>query len=65
MKVHGVHADKVDDASYLGDIIRQDGKNTSNVKSRENKGMGIVTKSHGYLEGNQLQHMLQHLEKLS
>ena len=65
MKVHGVHADKVDEDTYLGDFIRQDGKNISNVKSRANKGMGIVTKSHEYLEGNQLQHMLQHLEKLS
>ena len=44
MKIHGVKADKVTEAVYLGDIIRQDGKNISNVRSRANKGMGIVTK---------------------
>ena len=44
MKVHGVEADKVEEAVYLGDIIRQDGKNSSNIRSRANKGMGIVTK---------------------
>ena len=44
MKVHGHRADKVEEALYLGDIIRQDGRNTSNIKSRVNKGLGIVTK---------------------
>ena len=44
MKVHGVKADRVEEAVYLGDIIRQDGRNTSNVKSRVNKGLGIVSK---------------------
>ena len=40
----GVEADKVEEAVYLGDIISQDGKNSSNIRSRANKGMGIVTK---------------------
>ena len=44
MKVHGEKADRVEEAVYLGDIIRQDGKNTSNIASRVKKGMGIVTK---------------------
>jgi hypothetical protein len=42
MKVHGVKTDRVEEAVYLGDIIRQDGKNTSNIKHRVNKGLGIV-----------------------
>ena len=44
MKVHGVKADRVDEAVYLGDTIRQDGRNTSNIKNRVNKGLGIVAK---------------------
>ena len=44
MKVHEEKADRVEEALYLGDILRQDGKNSSNIKSRTNKGMGIVTK---------------------
>ena len=34
----------VTEAVYLGDIIRSDGKNTSNIKERVNKGMGIMSK---------------------
>ena len=44
MKVQGVKADRVDEAVYLGDTIRQDGRNTSNIKNRVNKGLGIVAK---------------------
>ena len=44
MKVHGQKADKVEEAFYLGDIVRNDGKNSSNIKSRIKKGMGIVSK---------------------
>ena len=44
MRVHGVPADRVTEAVYLGDIVRSDGKNTSNIKERVNKGMGIVSK---------------------
>ena len=43
MKVHGHQAEEVTEAVYLGDILRADGKNTSNIKSRVNKGVGIVT----------------------
>ena len=44
MKVHGNKAKNVSEAVYLGDIVREDGKNTSNIKSRVKKGMGIVTR---------------------
>ena len=44
MKVHGYQADQVDEAVYLGDIIRSDGKNTSNIHSRVNKGIGQISK---------------------
>ena len=44
MKVHGQKAARVEEAVYLGDILRQDGKNSSNIKSRVNKGVGIVSK---------------------
>ena len=43
MKVHGRNADKVSQAVYLGDVISQDGSNSSNVKDRVSKGMGIIT----------------------
>ena len=42
MKVHGHQADQVSEAVYLGDILRADGKNSSNVKMRVSKGVGIV-----------------------
>ena len=29
---------------YLGEILSEDGKNTKNVMSRKNKGLGLVTK---------------------
>ena len=44
MKIHGNKAEKVSEAVYLGDIVRGDGKNISNIKSRIKKGMGIVTR---------------------
>ena len=40
----GVKADRVTEAVYLGDTIRDDGKNDSNIRNRVNKGLGIVTK---------------------
>ena len=44
MKVHGHKAENVTEAFYLGDIVRNDGKNCSNIKSRVKKGFGIVSK---------------------
>ena len=40
MKSHGVSTNQVNETTYLGDIIRDDGKNESNIKSRVNKGIG-------------------------
>ena len=40
MKVHGHTVDRVDTSVYLGDVIRQDGSNTSNIKDWVSKGMG-------------------------
>ena len=50
MKVHGVKTDRVAEAVYLGDIIREDGKNHSNIKNRAKKGLGIVSKIMNILE---------------
>ena len=44
MKVHGHPADRVNEALYLGDIIRTDGKNSSNIRDRVHKSVGIVSK---------------------
>ena len=43
MKVHGVMTAKKEETTYLGDIIQENGKNTSNIKSRVIKGIGLVT----------------------
>ena len=44
MKVHGQKAKNVSEAFYLGDIVRNDGKNCTNIKSRVKKGLGIVSR---------------------
>ena len=46
----GVKTDRLTEAVYLGDILREDGKNTSNIKSRVRKGLGIVSKIMNILE---------------
>ena len=43
MKVHGHQANRVEEAVYLGDDIWADGKNSSNIASRVNKGIGQIT----------------------
>ena len=43
MKVHGIEAETISEALYLGDIIRSDGRNTSNIRERVRKGLGIVS----------------------
>ena len=43
MKVHGRQAERQQETTYLGDIIRSDGKNISNVRNRVSKGVGLIT----------------------
>ena len=43
LMVHGTIMGHVTEATYLGDIISHDGKNTKNVNSRVAKGLGIIT----------------------
>jgi hypothetical protein len=43
MKVHGHQAGQVQEPLYLGDIVRADGKNSSNIKCRVYKGLGRIT----------------------
>ena len=43
MKVHGKQAERVTETQYLGDILRADGKNVSNIKSRVGKGIGLIS----------------------
>ena len=40
MKIHGVAVERVSQAVYLGDVLSEDGSNTSNIKDRVSKGMG-------------------------
>ena len=40
MKVHGQTVDRVSQAVYLGDIISNDGTNTTNIRDRVGKGTG-------------------------
>ena len=50
MKVHGVDVHQIHETTYLGDIIRDDGKNSSNIKHRVNKGIGLVSEIFTILE---------------
>ena len=42
--------EQVSKETYLGDIISDDGKNTSNIKARISKGLGIITQIMNLLE---------------
>ena len=44
MKVHGNKAKKVKKAIYLGDIVTEDGKNSTNIRCRAKKGVGLVSR---------------------
>ena len=50
MKVHGLNASEVTEARYLGDLIRNDRKNLSNIRDRVRKGMGIAAEIHHLLK---------------
>ena len=42
--------EEVTEEKYLGDVISKDGKNTKNIKSRVNKGMGSINQIMSILE---------------
>ena len=42
--------ERVTEDTYLGDIISEDGKNAKNIKSREAKGVGIISEIKNMLE---------------
>ena len=42
-KVHGYSMLEVHEEVYLGEILQRDGKNTSNIESRINKGIGNIS----------------------
>ena len=50
LQVHGTRIPEVVEDTYLGDIISNSGKNTSNIKSRIAKGLGTITKIMSMLE---------------
>ena len=50
LKVHNTLMQPVLEDTYLGDIIRADGKNCSNIKSRASKGLGIIAQIMTVLE---------------
>ena len=43
LKVHGTVMEKVEEDTYLGDIISSDGKNTKNIADRISKGIGKIS----------------------
>ena len=43
--------DDTDDEKYLGDVLSNDGRNIKNIKTRVNKGKGIVTRIMNLLHG--------------
>ena len=42
LKIHGYNMERVQEDTYLGDIIRSDGKNCTNLKDRVGTGMGKI-----------------------
>ena len=41
--VHGTVMQQVSEDTYLGDVVRSDGKNTSNLKNRLSRGIGVIS----------------------
>ena len=50
LQVHGTKMEQVSEETYLGDIISDDGRNSSNIKARVSKGLGIITQIMNLLE---------------
>ena len=49
LKVHGESMKKVNDGTYLGDIISQDGTIDKNIENRRQKGIGIFSQVTGMM----------------
>ena len=50
LKVHESSMISVEEDTYLGDLVRADGKNVSNIKQRVSKGLGIISQIMRILE---------------
>ena len=50
LKVHNTLMKPVLEDTYLGDVVRADGKNSSNIQARVSKGLGIVSQIMTILE---------------
>ena len=50
LKIHGFKMEKVQQDTYLGDIISSDGRNSVNIKDRVGKGIGKMTEIFNILE---------------
>ena len=50
LKVHDTLMKPVLEDTYLGDVVRADGKNSSNIQARVSKGLGIVSQIMTILE---------------
>ena len=43
LRVHESSMKLVSEDTYLGDVVRADGRNTSSIKQRVSKGLGIIS----------------------
>ena len=50
LHVHGTPMKQVSEDAYLGDLIRNDGKNTSSLKNRVSRGVGSISQIMNVLE---------------
>ena len=50
LKVHESSMITVEEDTYLGDLVRADGKNVSNIRHRVSKGLGIISQIMRILE---------------
>ena len=50
LKVHNTIMKTVPEDVYLGDVVRADGKNTSNIQNRVSKGIGLISQIMNILE---------------
>ena len=50
LKVHDTAMESVSEDVYLGDVVRVDGKNSSNIQNRVSKGIGLIAQIMNILE---------------